>query len=114
MPSSLLSIVRRAADDSRARVAALLLLPATFLHFFLIFPRPTAIRPVFHDPNYASKRRRWLALLTAIYAFLIFIFTVSSVHFTWLQWIGIIVNTGLVTVLWMVTYFVAWKRWPRA
>jgi len=46
---------------------ALLFLPASFLHFFLIFPRPVPLRPAPGDPAYRPKRRRWLATLTAIY-----------------------------------------------
>ena len=42
-------------------------LPASFLHFFLIFPRPVGLRPEPDDPQYKSKRRRWLALLTLVY-----------------------------------------------
>ncbi|HLF56536.1 MAG TPA: PDZ domain-containing protein, partial [Thermoanaerobaculia bacterium] len=47
---------------------ALLFLPASFLHFFLIFPRPVALRPA---PGAVSFRRRrwvWLAALAGIYA----------------------------------------------
>jgi sigma-B regulation protein RsbU (phosphoserine phosphatase) len=46
---------------------ALLFLPASFLHFFLIFPRPVKLRPVKGDPGYRRKRRVWLAFLAVIY-----------------------------------------------
>ena len=46
---------------------ALLFLPASFLHFFLIFPRPVKLRPVRGDSDYRRKRRVWLAFLTVIY-----------------------------------------------
>ena len=48
-------------------MVALLFLPATFLHFFLIFPKPIPLRPAAGDAGYAGKRRRWLATLWAIY-----------------------------------------------
>jgi len=47
---------------------ALLLLPASFLHFFLIFPRPVGLRPRRDDPDYRRRRRRWIATLAYIYA----------------------------------------------
>ena len=46
---------------------ALLFLPACFLHFFLIFPRPVSLRPRAGDPDFARRRRIWLTLLAAIY-----------------------------------------------
>ncbi|HSM12614.1 MAG TPA: SpoIIE family protein phosphatase [Thermoanaerobaculia bacterium] len=46
---------------------ALELLPAAFLHFFLIFPRPLPLRPNEGDPDFARRRRRWLGILTALY-----------------------------------------------
>lgn len=46
---------------------ALLLLPASFLHFFLIFPRPVPLRPQRDAPQFRARRRLWLTLLTAIY-----------------------------------------------
>jgi serine phosphatase RsbU (regulator of sigma subunit) len=46
---------------------ALLFLPATFLHFFLIFPRPVRLRPEPGQDNYRPKRLVWLASLTAMY-----------------------------------------------
>jgi serine phosphatase RsbU (regulator of sigma subunit) len=48
-------------------MAALLFLPASFLHFFLIFPRPVGLRPVDGDPSYRSRRLLWLGLLAVIY-----------------------------------------------
>ena len=48
-------------------MVAMLFLPAAFLHFFLIFPRPISLRPSLSDARYRPKRRRWLALLTLIY-----------------------------------------------
>jgi serine phosphatase RsbU (regulator of sigma subunit) len=59
------SWVDRVALD--AGTLALLLLPACFLHFFLIFPRPVALRPRPGQPGFARLRRRWLAVLAAIY-----------------------------------------------
>jgi serine phosphatase RsbU (regulator of sigma subunit) len=47
---------------------ALLFLPACFLHFFLIFPRPVPLRPEQDDAAYSRKRRRWLLTLITIYA----------------------------------------------
>ncbi|MGH9382317.1 MAG: SpoIIE family protein phosphatase [Thermoanaerobaculia bacterium] len=46
---------------------ALMLLPAAFLHFFLIFPRPVPLRPHPDAPGYRSRRLAWLALLALIY-----------------------------------------------
>ena len=48
-------------------MVALLFLPATFLHFFLIFPRPVALRPRLDDPRYRPRRQRWLLLLATNY-----------------------------------------------
>ena len=48
-------------------LVALLFLPATFLHFFLIFPKPVPLRPAIGDERFTAKRRRWLATLWAIY-----------------------------------------------
>ncbi|MGB3564620.1 MAG: hypothetical protein WBH75_17535 [Thermoanaerobaculia bacterium] len=45
---------------------ALLFLPACFLHFFLVFPRPVPLRPEQDDPAYARKRRRWCWRKTGI------------------------------------------------
>ena len=59
------SWVDRIALD--AGTLALLFLPACFLHFFLIFPRPVALRPRPGQGGYRARRRRWLALLSAIY-----------------------------------------------
>jgi hypothetical protein len=47
---------------------ALLYLPACFLHFFLVFPRPVPLRPELDDSDYPRKRRRWLLTLITIYA----------------------------------------------
>jgi serine phosphatase RsbU (regulator of sigma subunit) len=47
---------------------ALLFLPASFLHFFLIFPRPVGLRPATGAPRFRSRRRLWLATLAGIYA----------------------------------------------
>ncbi len=47
---------------------ALLLLPASFLHFFLVFPRPVALRPTPGEPHYRRRHRLWLATLALIYA----------------------------------------------
>lgn len=48
-------------------MAALLYLPACFLHFFLIFPRPVPLRPRDGAPNFRARRKRWLAVLAAVY-----------------------------------------------
>jgi serine phosphatase RsbU (regulator of sigma subunit) len=48
-------------------MVALLFLPATFLHFFLIFPKPIPLRPTPGDEAFDRKRRRWLATLWAVY-----------------------------------------------
>ncbi|KAB2958588.1 MAG: hypothetical protein F9K18_12020, partial [Thermoanaerobaculia bacterium] len=50
-----------------AGTIALLFLPACFLHFFLIFPRPVGLRPRAGDPDFRRRRRRWLAALAGIY-----------------------------------------------
>jgi len=50
-----------------AGALALLLLPAAFLHFFLVFPRPIALRPGGGEPDYARRRKRWLVLLASLY-----------------------------------------------
>ena len=46
---------------------ALLFLPASFLHFFLIFPRPVALRPEPGDLDYRRRRRIWVGVLATIY-----------------------------------------------
>jgi serine phosphatase RsbU (regulator of sigma subunit) len=51
----------------QAGAVALILLPASFLHFFLIYPRPVALRPRGDELDLARRRRRWLATLTALY-----------------------------------------------
>ncbi len=48
-------------------MVAFLFLPASFLHFFLIFPRPVRIRPEAGEAGYPVKRTLWLAALSAIY-----------------------------------------------
>lgn len=48
-------------------MVAILFLPAAFLHFFLIFPVPVALRPRGGEPDFGPRRRRWLATLAAIY-----------------------------------------------
>lgn len=47
---------------------ALLFLPACFLHFFLVFPEPVALRPRAGEADFARRHRRWRALLAVIYA----------------------------------------------
>lgn len=49
-------------------MVALLFLPASFLHFFLVFPRPVPLRPDPGSRDYTRRRRRWLVALGAIYA----------------------------------------------
>ncbi len=46
---------------------ALLILPASFLHFFLIFPRPIPLRPEEGQASYRQRRLVWLATLAVIY-----------------------------------------------
>ncbi len=46
---------------------ALLILPACFLHFFLIFPRPVGLRPRPGSEDFGRRRRLWIATLGAIY-----------------------------------------------
>lgn len=46
---------------------ALLFLPACFLHFFLIFPQPVALRPAAGADGFVRRRRLWLATLGLIY-----------------------------------------------
>jgi serine phosphatase RsbU (regulator of sigma subunit) len=48
-------------------MAAILFLPAVFLHFFLVFPRPIGLRPEAGDPDFGRRRRRWLLLLGLVY-----------------------------------------------
>ncbi len=48
-------------------MVAFLFLPASFLHFFLIFPRPVRFRPEAGEAGYPVKRTLWLAALSAIY-----------------------------------------------
>ncbi len=48
-------------------MVALLFLPACFLHFFLVFPRPVAARPEPGEPGFRRRRRAWLTLLTTVY-----------------------------------------------
>ncbi len=50
-----------------AGAVALVLLPASFLHFFLVFPRPIPLRPHGGEPGYRGRRARWLALLGFVY-----------------------------------------------
>ena len=47
---------------------ALLFLPASFLHFFLIFPQPVALRPAREAAGFRRRRRLWLGVLGLIYA----------------------------------------------
>lgn len=51
-----------------AGALALLLLPACFLHFYLVFPRPVPLRPTGGEADFARRRRRWLALVGTLYA----------------------------------------------
>lgn len=47
--------------------AALLFLPACFLHFFLIFPQPLPLRPREGERGFRRRRALWLLTLTGIY-----------------------------------------------
>lgn len=60
-----------------AGAVALLLLPACFLHFFLVFPRPIALRPEVGASDFESRRRRWLALLGTLYLLPIVVFVAA-------------------------------------
>jgi len=60
-----------------AGALALLLLPACFLHFFLVFPRPVALRPSPGDADFARRRRRWLLLLVSLYLLPLIVFVAA-------------------------------------
>ncbi len=62
---------------------ALLLLPASFLHFFLVFPKPFPLRPVAGDPAYQRKRRLWLAVLVTIYLVPVAVLVATLAHAHW-------------------------------
>ena len=63
-PASYSWVDRLALD---AGTFALLFLPACFLHFFLIFPRPIGLRPRPGEPEFRRRRVRWLLVLAAVY-----------------------------------------------
>jgi serine phosphatase RsbU (regulator of sigma subunit) len=46
---------------------ALLILPASFLHFFLIFPQPIPLRPEAGQASYRQRRLLWLTTLAVVY-----------------------------------------------
>ncbi len=48
-------------------MVALLFMPASFLHFFLVFPKTVRLRPEPGGLAYRRRRRLWLAALTTIY-----------------------------------------------
>ncbi|MDX1643912.1 MAG: SpoIIE family protein phosphatase [Thermoanaerobaculia bacterium] len=48
-------------------MVALLFLPASFLHFFLVFPKTVRLRPEPGGLAYRRRRRLWLTALTTIY-----------------------------------------------
>ena len=50
----------------RTGTAALLFLPACFLHFFLIFPKPIRLRPEAGAADF-HRRRRWIFFLLGMY-----------------------------------------------
>ena len=50
-----------------AGALALMLLPACFLHFFLVFPRPIPLRPEGGETDFVRRRRSWLILLVSLY-----------------------------------------------
>ncbi len=62
---------------------ALLFLPACFLHFFLIFPRPIALRPRAGDEDFRRRRRIWLMTLGAIYLLPAVVLAVSLASAAW-------------------------------
>ena len=62
-----------------AGALALLLLPACFLHFFLVFPRPIALRPAAGEPDFARRRRQWLLLLVSLYLLPLVVFVTALV-----------------------------------
>lgn len=47
---------------------ALLFLPAAFLHFFFMFPKPIRLRPASEAIDFHLKNRLWLSTLVGIYA----------------------------------------------
>ncbi|HEX6203530.1 MAG TPA: SpoIIE family protein phosphatase [Thermoanaerobaculia bacterium] len=57
--------------------AALLLLPAAFLHFFLIFPRPVWDGHLGELPARLAGRRRWIAVLAALYLLPVAVFAAA-------------------------------------
>lgn len=48
-------------------MVALLFMPASFLHFFLVFPRTIRLRPEPGGLDYRRRRRLWLGALTVVY-----------------------------------------------
>lgn len=62
-----------------AGAVALLLLPACFLHFFLVFPRPIALRPALGEADFGRRRRRWLTLLITLYLLPLAVFVAALV-----------------------------------
>lgn len=48
-------------------MVALLFMPASFLHFFLIFPKPIRLRPEVGGLHYRRRRRLWIGALAALY-----------------------------------------------
>ena len=58
---------------------SLLLLPACFLHFFLVFPTPIGLRPREGDVEFRDRRRRWLFLLSLLYLLPIFVLVGSYI-----------------------------------
>lgn len=63
----------------RTGSAALLLLPAAFLHFFLIFPRPVWDGHLGELPARLAGRRTWTAALLALYLLPVAVYAVSVV-----------------------------------
>jgi serine phosphatase RsbU (regulator of sigma subunit) len=63
-----------------AGAVALLLLPACFLHFFLVFPRPIGLRPSPGDADFTPRRRRWLLLLWSLYLAPLVVFVAALLY----------------------------------
>ncbi len=61
----------------------LLFLPSSFLHFFLIFPRPVRLRPSMGQAEYHRRRRIWALLLVAIYLLPPVVLAVSVLRSRW-------------------------------
>ena len=82
-------------------MVALLFLPATFLHFFLVFPKPIPLRPAAEAVGYAGKRRLWLVTLTAVYLLPVLVY-VATVTEAWIGNRSILLISGAPAANWWV------------